>query len=267
MPLIGSIKFDTTGWTLDHESSDVSKWSNDKNQYLSFHFFEKRPDIPCHLDDLNGLRSAYRNGLKHSGGALISLDRVQAGGMDCIKLVFKSEKPNGIVYVGSLTFPFDDFSYVVKVQCGQTDGSSGRDSKVMEQLMAAGVVSLDSATKVVVGWRSDPYDSEFSADFLRNQSDDEAYDAQFPEHPLTEVRNALARIIDSIAADDAVLQSSKFQSHEMTGNGQGDAKEEKGGSQEKIEDSDGKDETADKGAPETAKPGTARKEKPWWKMW
>jgi hypothetical protein len=271
MPLIGSIKFDTTGWTLDQESSDVTKWSNDKNQYLSLHFFEESPDIPCRLDNLDGLRSAYRNGLTHSGGALISVDRVQAGGMDCIKLLFKTKKPDhGMVYVGSLTFPFADFSYVVKVQCAESGVTGMRDAIVMDQLMAVGVVSLDPQTKVVAGWSSDPYDPEFRADFLRNQSDDEAYDAQFPEHPLSEVRGSLARIIDSIAADDAVLKSSKFesaQSPEMSGNGQGDTKHEQSGSQEKKEEADRKDETADKGGQESKKQGEERKEKPWWKVW
>lgn len=210
-PTIQSLQFDTTGWSVEQETPDVVKWTNDKAQFLSLHFFAKKPDIPCALERMDTLRSAYREGLSHAAGAVISADRVVNNGLECVQLVFKTPRqPHGMVYVGSLTFPFADFSYVVKIQCAEFGSTGVRDSAVMDLLMKDGTVFVNPVTKKIEGWAADPYDAQFVAPLLRNRSDDRQYDAQFPDHPLTAVRQILTGILRSVAADEAILGADKF---------------------------------------------------------
>jgi hypothetical protein len=178
--------------------------------------------------------------------------------MDCIKLVFKTPRErHGMVYVGSLTFPFAEFSYVIKVQCAEFGVSGMRDAIVMDKLMGEGAVSLDPETKAISGWSGDPYDAGFKANLLCHKSDLESYDADFPDHPLTEMRKHLASIQASVKADDSVMRSLPFsagaQPHSNGHNGvNGGAKDAS---------------NAEKPREEVTQHTSAPKGKPWWKVW
>jgi len=210
-PSIQSLRFDTSGWTVEGETADVIKWTNEKTQFLSLHFFAKQPDIPCSLDSIDALRLAYRLGLGQSGGALISVDCGLANGLDCVQLVFKTPRqPHGMVYVGSLTFPLADFSYVIKVQSAEFGTTGVRDSLVMDMLMRQGAVQINPASQQMEGWSADPYDPTFKSPLLANRSDDEQYDKQFPDHPLSGVRQCLYRVVETVSGDESVTTADKF---------------------------------------------------------
>jgi hypothetical protein len=210
VPSIESVSFDTTGWKLEHISEEMKRWTNDKNEVLSFHFFQMPPDVPCTLTDLVGLRASYRTGLAEVGAALISADVFPIARMDCIKLVFKSPSQQGMVYVGSLTFPFEDFSFVIKIQSAETGARGVRDAVVLDALMQQGLVVFDEESATIKGWASDPYSPEFEAPLLSNKSDDEMYDATFPDHPLTDVRACISRMLRTLRVDEEVLQAPRF---------------------------------------------------------
>jgi hypothetical protein len=65
-------------------------------------------------------------------------------------------------------------------------------------------------TQTIAGWASDPYDPSFVAPLLSNRSDQEAFDAMFPDHPLTDVRAYLHAILQNIHADEEVMLSPRF---------------------------------------------------------
>jgi len=211
LPSIESIRFDTAGWRLEETSPELTRWTNDKAQVLTLNYFDVPPDVPSQLTDINGLRQAYRVGLAQVGAALISADVFPASGLDCIMLVFKSPiQSGGMVYVGSVTFPFEEFSYVIKVQCPELGPTGVRDAMVLDMLMQQGAVAFDPETETIVGWMSDPYDRTFQAPLLSNRSDLETFDSLFPEHPLSEVRRHLHLILQSTQADNEVMLSPRF---------------------------------------------------------
>jgi hypothetical protein len=211
LPAIDSIKFDTTGWKLEEVSLELMRWTNAKNEFLSLSFLEVPPDVPCHLPDIDGLRDSYRIGLANSGAALISADVFPIGRLDCIRLIFKMPlQPSGMVYVGTLTFPFEEFSYVVRVQCAELGTTGVRDAMVLDMLIQQGVVAFDMETQTIAGWAADPYDSSFIAPLLSNLSDQETFDTMFPDHPLTDVRAHLHTILLNIHADEEVMLSPRF---------------------------------------------------------
>jgi hypothetical protein len=78
------------------------------------------PDIPVPLTALAELRDFWRRDVKKSGLGMVSVDILPIHGVPTIRTVFKvPERPHGriIAYLGALTLPFADFSYVVKVEC------------------------------------------------------------------------------------------------------------------------------------------------------
>jgi len=211
VPSIDSLKFDTAGWTLKETSSEVMCWTNPKAQVLSLHFFNKPPDIPCALMDLDTLRAMYRLGLSQSGAALISGDVSSANHLKCVKVVFKTPRqPRGMVYVGSLTFPFQEFSYVAKIQCVEPGSTGLRDAVVFQELSQRGTLEFDNETRSFRGWAAGPYDPTYKAPLLRNRSDDEQFDASFPDHPLTDVRIWMNTMPSTVHADESVLAAAGF---------------------------------------------------------
>jgi hypothetical protein len=59
-------------------------------------------------------------------------------------------------------------------------------------------------------WGNDPYDAasrDADPSLLRFMSDDESYDQEFPQHPLSKVRRMLATLANHVEYDSASDQS------------------------------------------------------------
>jgi hypothetical protein len=78
---------------------------------------------------------------------------------------------------------------------------------IMEKLMSSGKFKMGTFD----GWAEDPYQPSFKGPALRNKSEDEKYDAKFPDHPLSRCRKTLANVIATIKIDEAVSKSAPFQ--------------------------------------------------------
>lgn len=50
----------------------------------------------------------------------------------------------------------------------------------------------------IIDWLKDPFDSEHRAGALMNYSEQERFDKEFPEHPLSEIRQKLILIQNSL---------------------------------------------------------------------
>lgn len=175
---------------------------------LSVHFFALPPDLPPGLD-LTNLRQQYRSSLIQKAGGLIQVSRGQVEALPLIRTLFKlQQSPSGMGYIGALTLPFREYSYVVKVQA-EEDGVTGqRESVVAEKLFQMG--TLHPTDEGFAGWAADPYQPTFTAGALMNQSEQPEYDTLFPEHPLTLVRQTLDRLETSLRLKPELLNTSRF---------------------------------------------------------
>ena len=99
--------------------------------------------------------------------------------------------PTGRTYVGTLTLPFRDFSYVLEVRCEERGWTGVREATILDRLLKAREVSVDDATGELRGWADDPYDYRCRAPMVRNRSERAEYDAEFIDHPLTRARRTL----------------------------------------------------------------------------
>ena len=66
-----------------------------------------------------------------------------------------------------------------------------REAVVLDQMVAAGRITFQEKDERILGWTQDPYDPTLDAPLLRNLAEDEQYDAQFPDHPLSRLRSIL----------------------------------------------------------------------------
>lgn len=207
-----AIKFDTTGLTSVYASGTVQKWSSGRTEEVSLHCILAPPDIPCPLSDKKGVQDYFRNCARQSGGGLVSVDMVKVKEVPCIMTIVKvPQKPSGMTYIGSITIPLAEGSYVIRVQCIETGITGSRESAVLQNLTTSGKVGIDGHGNLT-NWQQDPYDRSLTAPdlILRNQSDDEKYDKVFPTHPLTKVRFGLRTILRTLELDKSVLLAPPF---------------------------------------------------------
>lgn len=85
---------------------------------------------------------------------------------------------------------------VVVGECGIT---GVREAVITAELMRSCRLTIRDYK---ASWARDPYDPTYGGvdrSVLRFVSDDECYEARFPEHPLSKVRRVLASLPDCVA--------------------------------------------------------------------
>lgn len=197
------------GWELDKKDKSIIQWMNpDHVMVLSLHFFTEVPDIPS-IHDLEMLRKFYRYQITDAGGGLIQADITKVGGYAAAKTIFKLPQENGaFTYLSSITIPFANCSYVIKIQAPDLEASGKREALITDQLLKKGELEVDG--KEIKGWRQDPYQSDYAKGSLMNQSEKEVYDKDFPDHPLSMSREFLKLIEAGVSFDVKLTDEPRF---------------------------------------------------------
>ncbi|MCF6406591.1 hypothetical protein L3C95_27080 [Chitinophaga filiformis] len=204
---IHAVSFSDLGWKKRAQNADEISWVHPSfPAVLSINYFELAPDVP-YDSPVEELRNFYRPMVTQSGGGLIQVDITDIHGVRCIETIFKlPREERGVLYIGALTIPFEDRSYVIKVQAIEQGATGMREAMISPQFMAAGTISIDDETGRILGWAADPYDKTVTEGFLMNLAEAAHYDAQFPNHPLSLVRAKLEEIIRSVRLAPELLQ-------------------------------------------------------------
>ncbi len=98
--------------------------------------------------------------------------------------IHKKEHGTGYVFVGMRIYAHGIWTTMIG-ECGTT---GVREAAVTQQLLASGELTVETYEAL---FSSDPYDPTKSVSEVRLRrflSDDEKWDEQFPEHPLTRTR-------------------------------------------------------------------------------
>lgn len=206
---IHSIGVPDLGWLLERDEPHMRFWRHpDVPIAISLNFFDQAPDIPS-LADIDLLRQFYRKLAVAARGGLIEVTVVDLQGYAAAKTIFKiPQDPKGMTYVASLTVPFRDCSYVVKVQAMEVGATGMRDALVLDQLMETGVVKLRDDG--LHGWSADPYAPDFQGGTLMNLAEQAVYDAHYPDHPLSQVRAWLSTLQSALAMQDELGKLKPF---------------------------------------------------------
>lgn len=205
------ITFDETGFDRQGEQDGVFIWFTPGADGLGLFHYAIPPDIEADLQSLDSVRAFYRGRVRESGLSVIEIDTVAVDGLTVVRTLFKAiQEPTGRTYLGALTFPFRDFSYVLNVQCEERGVTGVRDAVILTSLMQSGETGLDTATGVITGWLDDPYDPREAGLMTRNKSERAEYDYRFPDHPLSRARRVLDHLERTVIVDDDIKRQPGF---------------------------------------------------------
>jgi hypothetical protein len=190
---IHSIVIPDFGLEKVKEDESIIQWMNPEQTIaLSINYFNSKPDIPS-LKRMESIRGFYREQVTEHNGGLIQVEFSELKTHQAIRTIFKiPQKPSGMIYLASLTIPFSNCSYVIKIQAPENGVTGMRDTVVANKLIKNGEVSIGKDG--YENWSSDPYDSNYDKGTLMNKSEDPMYDVDFENHPLSKARKMLSQI-------------------------------------------------------------------------
>lgn len=194
---INSFTIPQFGWERVEDTSSVLRLVNaDQTIVIGKNFFEMRPDIPT-VKDIELLCRFFRDMLSDSNTGIVEVDIKQKNNLSFTSTIFKiPQHESGMTYTGSLIFPFESCSFVLKVTAAESSPTGMREAIVGNKLLAKGEVNLTE--KGIEGWAFDPYDSKVQSGVLMNKAEAPEYDDEFPDHPLSRVRKLMKQIEDEV---------------------------------------------------------------------
>ena len=195
MPSLDFVSFDTTDLRFDRTEAGRKVWVTPGGDGVSLYFFDKPPDLPAGLTSPEQSGDFYRPMLRASPAKLVEVGTTAVSACPAVRLIIKApQQPHGMTYVGSLTVPFRDFSFVLKAQCQEHETAGVREAVLFDRLLASGRVALNEAGQVSGQWNPD----------------DAQYDAEFPKHPLSRLRALLKRMETTCTVDAETLTQPRF---------------------------------------------------------
>lgn len=109
--------FDQSGFQFQEEQEGVLIWLTPNCDRLALYHFEIPPDIEADLDDNKSLRAFYRANAHRASLGVLEIETIVVDTLLAVRTFLKmAQGQSGRTYVGALTFPFRDFSYVFRVE-------------------------------------------------------------------------------------------------------------------------------------------------------
>lgn len=207
------LSFDETDFQRQPTRDGVQVWFTPQGDGLGLFYFPIPPDIEADIQAVDSVRAYYRRLVNQPGSTvgIIEVDTLTIDGCRAVRTVLKApQQPAGRTYIGSLTFPFRDFSFVLKVQCAERGMTGLRETMVLNRLTGSGETAIDPDSGTPIGWLDDPYDPAENGPMTRNRSERPEYDADFPDHPLSRARQILSHLEQSVTLDPNVKRQPAF---------------------------------------------------------
>jgi hypothetical protein len=160
--------------------------------------------------DLTEVRELFRGLLLPLNGALIACDMIEFDGVSVIRTLAKYRPATGsaMTYVGALTVPVASHVIELSIRASERRITGVREALVVAAMsQTAGISEREQLARKVmpVEWKFERYHPGSRGDVAYLVSDDEKYDAEYPDHPLSRVRRSLRRIERTfrVTVDDA----------------------------------------------------------------
>jgi hypothetical protein len=196
MPSLDSFGFDPAGLAPQGDDGNARSWLTSDGDPVTLYYFAKPSPMSASPANLDAWRARVRSSVGESGGALVEIEPLDFGGCTAIREIVKvPQTPFGMGYLGSLVLPFRDFGFMFTIAAPERGVTGQRDTLVLGELIQQGEVRFEDGAEQPIGWMADPYDPTVKTPPGRNRSDDAAYDARFPNHPLSRVRHLLRRVV------------------------------------------------------------------------
>lgn len=189
-----TLHFDIPGWEEIQEGRDMALWRDVYGNFLGLVRTLGPLPLPP-LGDREAVRRHCRLIAQDMGSGLIEAEVVESVDGSAVRFICKHLHMPELEFTGVLMVPRPSASWVWSVTEKARDGTGAREAAVAHHLIEEGKLTLENYRTV---WAQDPYDPsyhEVDSISLRYLSDDERYDEQFPNHPLSRVRQELRKLL------------------------------------------------------------------------
>jgi hypothetical protein len=197
-PSLDAVRFDTTGYELQGEPQpgQTRVWFTPEGDGLGLYYFPVPPDLPANAASTDELAAFYHRLLGDSGGKMVEVAVVVAGGCPAVRTILSApQQPSGLTYVGALTVPFRDFSFVLKCQCFEGGPTGLKEALLYERSRRANEpMQIEGGRFHIPGWNPD----------------DPKHDVEFPAHPVARARRVLDHVAGSLVVVSAVRELPGF---------------------------------------------------------
>jgi len=187
------------GWIEEVGHGDKRVWRNTQGDVLSLDILPATSLRLPEFSDVTSLQRWSRSLAEDRQGGLIEVRVISGVPLRAVSLIYKRLQIPAYIFTGSLIVSCDVESYQVwMIVAGETGTTGVREAVVTTEMYNARKWTTTEEYKR--SWR-DPYDPTYhgvDSSVLRFVSDDEYYDEQFPEHPLSRVRRVLSVLPRSI---------------------------------------------------------------------
>jgi hypothetical protein len=202
--MIERITFNTSGWHEHERSEERIVWGN-AGDILSLDV------VPRPWQTFKPMeRERWLEDARHMArpGGIVSVDPYTVGSHPAIQIVYKREQGSGYRYTGILVIKFGEYWCQVTVVCGEKGMTGIREAVLTPRLLEDGRIKIRKhpfylrlfkrSSGYLEGWFADPYDPRYRGINLRSIADNEEYDDEFPNHPLSRLRSTLKTVRDSL---------------------------------------------------------------------
>ena len=190
------------GWSEETPTEDLRVWRDIDGDVISLHISKEA--IAPNGTDPSELRIWCRKHAESRGGGLIETRTISGGIGKSVMFIYKRLQMPAYVYTGML-ITFARGAWLLWTIVAGEHGTTGvREAVVTSDLINAGKFTIDNYK---LYWAQDPYDPAYRGvdrNVLRFISDDDSYDEQFPQHPLSKVRRLLATLADNVQVESEI---------------------------------------------------------------
>jgi len=194
-PSLDSVTFDHADYQYQGERNGAKIWFLAGGGGVGLYFFQQTPGLPANAASALDLQNFYSSQLS-AKQRLVEFRLEPFDGVRGIRVVTAEINPQtrAAVCLGSLTIPFEKFSYVVKVQCEEAGLTGAREAVVTDWALKNGKATIGEGRLRLQGV----------------SSDDEQFDQMAPAHPLSRVRKELRRISGTLKIDPSIKSQPHF---------------------------------------------------------
>lgn len=189
------VRLNMEGWSLDEAGSNPARctWQDGDGNELILTAAEALDGTDIY--DVGALRTYCRRLAESNDAGLVEATIVQGQLGLTVQLIYKKLEKPAFTFTGVQVIPLPMASLTWAVVCSEKGTTGDREAVVTAALMMQGQLTLEAYKE---SWACDPYDPLYRGverSTLRYISDDSSYDAQFPRHPLSQVRRLLRELL------------------------------------------------------------------------
>lgn len=191
--VLGCVCLALPEWTEDTSTKEMRLWRDIDGDVLSLANCSEPLTDSGRADEMKVRRWCREIAESRSGG-LVEAHRLDNG----IKFIYKRLDMPAYVYTGMLLTRLREVWLVWTTVAGERGTTGVREAVVAANLMNEGKLKPE---EYELRWAQDPYEPAYrkvDKSVLRFMSDDESYDEQFPQHPLSKVRRILAALPSNV---------------------------------------------------------------------